>query len=300
MNILLLGYEGYLGVGLSAYLKPRHHVVGWGREECLFSLTAADLAREKIDVLINCAVETDLREVVFKVDSRLDEINVAGARHLAKLLQGSDIVWFQISTKEVFGPVYGPKTVVEKSGVYRPKMLIGDDQPFAPHNAYAKSKLMSEIIAESHGRANVIRLSTCYTDFNHRRGNWMVNMIKASLERKLVPVTSGGKQFRDPLHVDDLGRLIEAMSEKRIYGQKLNAGGGEKNIISILEFLRLAAPEAEIKDAPGGDYGFAFDNARVRTLVGWEPRILFRDRIGLIVEDVRKNQAALHKKQAHD
>ena len=58
-------------------------------------------------------------------------------------------------------------------------------------------------------------------------------------------------QFRDPLHIDDLGRLMELLYEKRIYGQKIHAGGGKQNMISLLEFVRIANPEVKVEKMPG-------------------------------------------------
>lgn len=292
MNILLIGHQGYLGSGLHAYLAPRHPVTGWGSRENLFSLSAAVLARESVEVIVNCAVRMDRISTAYQIPSPSDEVNVGGARHLASILKGSDILWFQISTKDVYGPVYGPGSILKVKAGYRPRFFVDDDRPLAPETVYAKSKLMAEFVSQSHARSNVIRLASCYTDFDHPRGNWVVNMIKAALDRRPVPVARDGRQFRDPLHVDDLGRLIERMAERNIVGQTLNAGGGRRNLVSIREFLHWVDPEARMEKIAGGDYGFAFSNRRARRLAGWSPRILFRERVVAIAENVRLGRTA--------
>lgn len=288
MNILLIGHEGYLGRGLYAYLSRKHRIVGWDKKEDLFNLDAATLARENIEMLINLSVMADRAGSNFQADTACDQVNVGGARHLARILKGSVISWIQMSTREVLGPVYGAKDVSGTRVGLRPKWLVSEQQPYAPANSYGKSKVMSEFISESHPRSAVIRLTTCYTDYDHPAGNWVVSLIKAAVQGKPVNLTRGGEQFRDPLHVDDLGRLMELIHEKRAFGEKYHAGGGRKNLISLKEFVRIAEPTVRIQKVGGGDYGFAFDNRKAAKLTGWEPKILVRERIPVVAENIRR------------
>lgn len=287
MNILLTGHRGYLGRGLEAYLRPRHTVVGWDKDENIFRLTAADLARERIDLLVNMAMMADRGAGPYQIDSPGDEVNVAGARHLAKILAGTGIGWIQMSTREVLPLVYGPDDVTDTEGGLRPKFLIGEDCQFWPRNPYGKSKLMSEFISESHPESAIIRLTTCYTDYDHPMGNWMVSLIRAAIQNKPVKLTQGGRQFRDPLHIDDLGRLIELVAEKKAWGEKFHAGGGDANLISLFDFVKTANPAVVVETADGGDYGFAFDNRKAFERLGWVPGIRVRDRIPVIAENIR-------------
>jgi nucleoside-diphosphate-sugar epimerase len=287
VNILLIGHRGYLGKGLHAYFRPRHRVVGWDVEENLFQLTPEILARENIGLVVNLAVAADRQSRNFQAGAPTDEINVGGARHLAKILRGTDIAWVQMSTREVLGPVYRREDVIETLEGYRPRFLVNEQAPYAPQNFYGKSKVAAEFISESHPLANVIRLTTCYTDFDHPAGNWVVSLIKSAVQHRPVSLTQGGRQFRDPLHVDDLGRLMETLAEKRIGGEKFHAGGGEQNLISLHEFVRLAEPGVVINEAPGGDFGFAFDNQKAAQLTGWAPSVLVRERIPVIAANIR-------------
>ncbi len=288
MNILLVGHEGYLGRALFAYLGRRHRVFGWDKKENIFNISASFLAQENIEALINFSVVADRQSRTYQLDAPADEVNVAGARHLARTLKGSDIAWFQMSTREIFGSVYGPKDVIKTKAGYRPKWLVDETFPFAPQNFYSKSKLIAEFISESHPRSNVIRLSTCYTDFDFSGGNnWVVQLGRAAVLDKSVSLTRGGLQFRDPLHIDDLGRLIERLFERKIFSERIHAGGGKRNLISLKEFVSLAEPAVKIKKLAGGDNGFAFDNRKAFRLTGWKPQVLFRDKIPAIVQNIR-------------
>jgi nucleoside-diphosphate-sugar epimerase len=289
MNILLLGHEGYLGHGLAAYLERNHRIVGWDKKEDLFNLDASVLARENIDVLINLSLMHDRQSKTYQLDSLPEKVNVLGARHIAQILKGSEITWFQFSTREVFDPIYTVDDVVKTEHGYRPKFLVPDDQPYAPQNFYGKTKVMSEFISEAHPFSNVIRLTSPYTDFDHASGGgWVLQLIKKVVSGQPIKLTRGGEQFRDPLHTDDLARLMELLCEKRVFGEKIHAGGGEENLISLKEFVRRADPKVEIESVAGGDYGFAFDNSKALKLTGWKPTVGIREKIPGIVENVRR------------
>ena len=116
----------------------------------------------------------------------------------------------------------------------------------------------------------------------------MTSLIRSAIQGKQVSLTQGGLQFRDPLHIDDLGRLMELLYEKKVYGHKLHAGGGNQNMISLLEFVHIANPGVKIEKASGGDYGIAFDISKAFKLTGWEPQILMRDKIPVIAENIRR------------
>ena len=289
MNILLVGHEGYIGRGLLSYLSRSHRVVGWDRKENLFNLDAAILAREDIEMLINLSVMDSRGSKTFQVDTAAEEVNVMGVRHIARILKGSEIAWFQFSTREVLGPVYGPRDVIKTKGGYRPKFLVDESYPYSPQNAYGKSKVMAEFISESHPYGNVIRLTTGYTDYNHPTGGWVLQLIKTVVQGGPVTLTRGGEQFRDPLHTDDIGKLMEQIHERKVFGERFHAGGGRKNLISLKEFVRIADPQIKIQKAGGGDYGFAFDNRKAFRLAGWQPKTLLREKIPGIVENVRRS-----------
>jgi len=288
MNILLVGHEGYLGRGLFEYLSTRHHVLGWDEKEDLFRLDASLLAREDIQILINLAVIDNRQSRTFQIDTPGDRVNVMGARHIARILQGSQIAWFQFSTREVLGPVYGPHDVVQTESGLRPKFLVDETFPYAPQNAYAKSKIIAEFLSESHPYTNVIRLTTGYTDYAGPGNNWVLALARTVALHQPVSLTRGGEQFRDPVHSADVGRLIEQVYEHQVFGERFHAGGGDESLISLKEFVRVADSHAVIQAAAGGDYGFAFDTSKALRMVGWKPTIQLRERIPVILDNMRR------------
>jgi nucleoside-diphosphate-sugar epimerase len=80
-----------------------------------------------------------------------------------------------------------------------------------------------------------------------------------------------------------------ALAEKGIWGERINAGGGKQNIISLKEFITLAVPDVKLVKGPQGDYGFAFDNSKATRLTKWKPQVLIREKIPVITQNVRQN-----------
>ena len=290
MNILLIGHEGYLGRALMEYLSRGHKVLGWDKKEDLFNLNASVLVRNDIETVINLSLIADRQFTTYQIDTPTEEVNVMGARHIARTLKGSQIAWFQFSTREVLGLIYRANDVVRTDAGYRPKFLIDETYPYNPQNFYGKSKVVAEFISESHPYSNVIRLVSPYTDYDHPSAGVLLRLIQTVVQRRPVTLTHAGEQFRDPLHTDDLGRLMELLCEHKVFGEKIHAGGGEKNIISFKELVRRADPQAKIQNVEGGDYGFAFDIGKAFRLTGWEPKIQVREKIPVIVENVRSNR----------
>ena len=293
MKIVLIGHRGYIGIGLNQYLTKNHEVVGWDKDEDIHKLTSDFLVKNEIDAIINLAVIDARGSLNYQINTVTEHVTVNGAHHLANILSGSDISWFQLSTREVFGPVFGIDDVNLTESGYRPKFLVSEDFPFAPANFYGKSKLVAEFISESHEKSNIIRLTTGYTDFDNPIGGWIKGLVNGVVNHGEVTLARGGLQFRDPLHTDDLGRLIEKLFENKIYGQKINAGGGSENLLSLNEFVKLVDPNVKVISADGGDYGFAFDISKAFKLVGWKPQVLLRDKVSVISENIRTGNTGI-------
>lgn len=294
MKILLTGDEGYVGSGLARYLRQSHEVIGWNSQKDVRTLTSSIIKELDIDAVVNCAAVMDRVTPLFKIDSLTDSVNVDGTRALARALKGSNIPLVHISTKDVFGKFYTREDIIEEESAYRPRFRVNDDQPFRPESIYAKSKLMAEFILEDHPQTVIVRLGSCYTDFDHAKGSWIVKVAKRIQAGETVTVSHNGKQFRDLLHVDDLGRLIETILKSNRFGNKINAGGGPENTHSVREVIHMYNPNAEVcESADDGDYGFVFSNKLVQEIFQWQPQILFTERVSTILDNIKKSIRAI-------
>ena len=291
MRILITGHEGCLGSGIKAFLEVAgHEVLGWGRRDDLLALTAVALQDRRVEVVVHCAVAMDRVATRYAIGGSDERVNVFGTRRLVEALRGTGIALVHISTKDVYGDIYGPADVVEEPTRYRLRFEVDDAQPFRPATVYAQTKLMSEFIAGGHPRTNVVRLSSCYTSEPHRNGNWVQRFCRSARLGQPVRLAGNGKQLRDLLHVDDLGRLVLRMAETDRWGHALNAGGGPENWHSIVEVLDLIDSTLPREFVSGGDYGFVANNRTAREVFGWTPTILFRDQLPLLQDRMNSEE----------
>ncbi len=288
MKILLTGHEGYLGTRLHDYLSERgHHVIGFGREQDIGTITRDLLDRHEVELVINCAAAMDRIHTVYRLGCLDERVNVEGTRRLVQALAGTEIGLIHISTKDVYGEVYTPNDVEETSDRLIPLFTVNEQQPFRPRTVYAKTKLMGEFVTESHPKTTVIRLSSGYTSQPHRRGNWILHFCRAAKARNPVHIHGSGKQLRDPLHAYDLGSLLLLLHEKNAWGFTLNAGGGMDSACSVLEVLDMIDADLPKDFFPGGDLGYVTDNTFAKKLAGWEPALSFRTELRTLMERIR-------------
>jgi CDP-paratose 2-epimerase len=81
-----------------------------------------------------------------------------------------------------------------------------------------------------------------------------------------------------------------------VTGCALNVGGGDRNVLSLLELIGLlrdkfglAMTYAHADWRPGDQKVFVSDIARAERLLGWHPRIGKEEGVGKLVEWVRSN-----------
>ena len=295
MKILIIGYQGYVGSGLYNFLNREHDIIGWSKSDDILKLTREFLLGKNINVVINCATVMDRVGTTFSIDSPTYKVNVDGLRNLVSQLKDTNIKLLYISTKDVYGDLFNENNVIETDKYFKLPYFVDDNHSFNPQTAYGKSKLIGEYIAESHTNHVIIRLASCYTDFDHYRGHWVPNMIKALSLGSEITLTNKGKQVRALLHVNDLGRLIDLVIKSSKKGLKLNADGGKKNIISIMQFIELMDSNLEVSFSSSNDYGLVFTNEIARNEFNWEPEIIFQDRLPILKKNLAKGISALYE-----
>jgi nucleoside-diphosphate-sugar epimerase len=95
-------------------------------------------------------------------------------------------------------------------------------------------------------------------------------------------VWGDGTQIRNWTYIDDIVEGTIAAAEKIDDGAAVNLGTMER--IRVLDAVRMVLEftghQAEIKfrlDMPTGPMNRVADNALAKKLMGWEPRVLFRE-----------------------
>jgi len=191
------------------------------------------------------------------------------------------------------------KVVFASSGCVYPNYLQGDlnreiylaeemvRPPYDADNMYGWAKLMGELTLQAYHREYGLKAASCryFTVYGPRakENHAVIALIaKAFVGQNPFEVWGTGEQIRNWTYVDDIveGTLLAA--EKIDDGTAVNLGTMER--IRVLEavqmVLEMTGHRAEIRllpDMPVGPLNRVADNALARKLLGWQPRVPFRE-----------------------
>jgi nucleoside-diphosphate-sugar epimerase len=198
------------------------------------------------------------------------------------------------------------KVVYASSGCVYPNHLQDDPEqvlylteemagpPYDADNMYGWAKLMGEMTLRAFHRDFGLRSASCryFTAYGPRgvENHAVIAMIaRAFLGQDPFVVWGTGEQVRNWTYIDDIvaGTLLAA--ERIEDGTAVNLGTMER--IRVLdaarEVLRQTGHRARIEtrpDMPTGPYNRVADNALARRLLGWEPRVLFKEGLRRTIE----------------
>jgi len=280
-NILLVGGNGYIGRGIQRILTEKSGLEAQVIDlpTSLFSLSRK--AIKDVDAIFNLAVTAEPEQSAgIGYASESWRTTVDGTVHLLQLCESVDIPLIQFSTREVHSKTFAAEDVVQVGENLRPLKLIPEDVAFAPRSAYGRSKLISEWLCAASPVGYAVRLGTPYSDETPSSGGGLVaSVIRTAVLSGAIDLDGGGRQFRDPLHVEDLTALALKVAAQRPGIKVFNAGHGGDNVISLREIALIANPDVEIHTTPGGDLGFAMDTSLAREVLDWSPGVQVRSKI---------------------
>jgi nucleoside-diphosphate-sugar epimerase len=191
------------------------------------------------------------------------------------------------------------KIVFASSGCVYPNFLQSDPNkelyltedltkgPNDADNTYGWAKLMGEFTLQAYAKEHGVGTASCryFTVYGPRgvENHAVIAMIaRAFLGQNPFEIWGDGTQIRNWTYVDDIveGTLLAA--EKINDGTAVNLGTMER--IRVLECAQMVCEftkhKAEIKtrlDMPVGPLNRVADNALAKKLLGWQPKIAFRD-----------------------
>ena len=191
------------------------------------------------------------------------------------------------------------KIVFASSGCVYPNYLQSDtskeiylteDVVKPPHDAdnlYGWAKLMAELTLKAYSKEHGLPTASCryFTVYGPRgvENHAVIAMIaRAFLGQNPFEVWGDGTQIRNWTYVDDIVSGTILAAEKIDDGTAINLGTMERirvidAVKMVLEFTGHKAEIKLLKNMPTGPLNRVADNARAKKLMGWEPRVLFRD-----------------------
>jgi len=191
------------------------------------------------------------------------------------------VKFLQVSTDEVYG-------ALGKTGFFN------EQTPLAPNSPYSASKAAADMIVRAYGKTfklpiNITRCSNNYGPYQFPE-KLIPLMLNNAREDKHLPVYGDGKQVRDWLYVDDHCEAILAVLIKGTPDEVYNIGGhNEMENIGIVKLILkyLDKPETLIKhvrDRQGHDRRYAIDASKIKSDLGWEPKVMFAEGIKKTIE----------------
>ncbi|MGB9467396.1 MAG: NAD-dependent epimerase/dehydratase family protein [Candidatus Acidiferrum sp.] len=191
------------------------------------------------------------------------------------------------------------KVVFASSGCVYPNFLQSDvnkelylteDLTKGPNdadNTYGWAKLMGEFTLSAYAKEHGMGAASCryFTVYGPRgvENHAVIAMIaRAFLTQNPFEVWGDGTQIRNWTYIEDIVEGTILAGEKINDGTAINLGTMEriKVIDAVNMVCDLTGHKAEIKlrrDMPTGPLNRVADNSLAKKLLGWEPKVLFKD-----------------------
>jgi nucleoside-diphosphate-sugar epimerase len=191
------------------------------------------------------------------------------------------------------------KVVFASSGCVYPNFLQADPNeevylsedltkgPNDADNMYGWAKLMAEFTLKAYVREHGLQAASCryFTVYGPRgvENHAVIAMIaRAFLRQDPFEVWGDGTQIRNWTYIDDIADGTVLAGEKIDDGTAVNLGTMERVRVSdavqmVCEFTGHK-PQIKLRpDMPTGPLNRVADNALAKKLLGWEPKVPFRE-----------------------
>src|ERR1700730_6758007 len=210
------------------------------------------------------------------------------------------------------------KVVFASSGCVYPNFLQSDvskevflteDLTKGPNdadNTYGWAKLMAEFTLQAYHKEHGLKTASCryFTVYGPRgvENHAVIAMIaRAFLKQNPFEVWGDGTQIRNWTYIDDIVAGTIAAGEKINDGTAVNLGTMEriKVIDAAKMVMEFTGHKAKIKrrpDMPTGPLNRVADNALAKRLLGWEPKVPFREGMRRTIDWYYKTKDRAHVK----
>ncbi len=171
-----------------------------------------------------------------------------------------------------------------------------EDSALQPIFPYDVSKAATDLIARSYWHTQrlpvaVTRLANIYGGGDRNFSRLIPETATAVLDGRRPVIRSDGSPERDLLYVEDAAAaylaIAEALLSGRAAGEAFNAGWGRPNRVrEIVDLICELGPGEIEPDYRGGGNpsgeieGQYLDSTKIRSEIGWEPRVDLREGLG--------------------
>lgn len=177
------------------------------------------------------------------------------------------------------------------------ELYLSEDKvgpPYDADNLYGWAKLMAEMTLRAYHQAYGLKSASCrfFTVYGPRgvENHAVIAMIaRAFIGQDPFEVWGTGEQIRNWTYVDDIVDGMIAAAETINDGSAVNLGTMERTrvIDAVRMILEMMGRKATLKFLPGmptGPLNRVADNRKAKQLMGWEPKVLFREGVKRTIE----------------
>jgi dTDP-glucose 4,6-dehydratase len=303
LKLLVTGAAGFIGSTYVRLVRDEHDVV------VLDKLTYAGRRENLPDAVELVVGAIEDRELVLELVDGVDAVvNFAAESHVDRSIAdqhafarthviGTGVLldavrerrvprFLQVSTDEVYGSI--------ASGSFTER------SPLDPSSPYSATKAAGDLLVSAHAHTHGVEAVICRGSNNYGPRQYPEKLIPLcvlnALHGDALPVYGDGRQVRNWLHVEDFCRAIHAVLLRGRPGEAYNAGGPDEceNIDVIRRILALAGRDESliehVRDRPGHDRRYSLSSEKLRSELGWEPRLRFDEGLGRTVDWYRDNE----------
>lgn len=271
--------------------------------ECMIRL----LRDHQINTVVHFAAESHVDRSITGPDAFI-EANVLGTH---SLLKAARQVWqveahavenhrfHHVSTDEVYGTL----------SMHDPAFT--EDTAYAPNSPYSASKASSDFLVRAYHHTYGLQVTTSNCSNNYGPYHFPEKLIPLVilnvLDGKNIPIYGDGKNIRDWLYVDDHALGIDLVLQKGRVGETYNIGGCNEwtniDIVNLIcglidqrfansqslrqRFPKCPASQSEacqslityVSDRAGHDFRYAIDTQKIRSELGYKPKMTFESGI---------------------
>jgi dTDP-glucose 4,6-dehydratase len=237
------------------------------------------------DAVVNFAAESHVDRSIAEQDA-FARTHVIGTGVLLDAARELGVGRFvQVSTDEVYGSI--------ESGSF------SEDSPLDPSSPYSATKAGGDLLVSSHAHTYDTPAVICRGSNNYGPRQYPEKLIPLCILNAMhgdpLPVYGDGRQVRNWLYVEDFCRAIDTVLQRGRPGEAYNVGGpGEmENIDVVKKILELTGRDESliehVTDRPGHDRRYSLSSEKIRSELGWEPRVRFDEGLDGTVAWYRDN-----------
>tara|TARA_B100000579_G_scaffold437905_1_gene469815 strand:- start:175 stop:1206 length:1032 start_codon:yes stop_codon:yes gene_type:complete len=255
------------------------------------------------DIIFHLAAESHVDRSIISPKIFIDS-NIIGTFNL---LEASKDHWEKLSNsrKEKFKFIH--VSTDEVFGSIETNDKFNEDSNYNPRSPYSASKAASDHLVKAWFQTFYLPIiitncSNNYGPFQFPEKLIPLSILKAICGEK-IPIYGDGKNIRDWLYVEDHIDALLLVAQKGKAGETYCVGdNNEKNNIYIVEeicsildkYIPKKIPYSDliefVSDRPGHDKRYAIDSTKLKTELGWKPKIKLHDGLLLTIEWYIRNK----------